>query len=112
MNSRLDCFKAPEGQSCYFATYDSALKLWPIPYEEIYITTSYGQTHLISCGAKDASPLILLRGYSRRWLGSSLCFLRSYWLHSSCTTPPKEAKALLVDLARLDSDLMVALNRK
>lgn len=58
----LNCFRTANGQSRYFATYDSALKLWPIPYEEIYITTSYGQTHIISCGAKDASPLVLLHG--------------------------------------------------
>jgi pimeloyl-ACP methyl ester carboxylesterase len=62
MHSRLDCFKTEEGRSRYFATYDAALKLWPIPYEELYVLTSYGQTHMISCGTKDARPLVLLHG--------------------------------------------------
>jgi pimeloyl-ACP methyl ester carboxylesterase len=62
MNSYLACFKTQVGQSRYFATYDAALKLWPIAYEESYVTTSYGQTHIISCGAKAASPLVLLHG--------------------------------------------------
>jgi len=62
MNRHLDCFKTKEGQLGYFAAYDAALKLWPIAYEESYVTTSYGQTHMISCGAKDAGPLILLHG--------------------------------------------------
>lgn len=62
MNNRLACFKTQVGQSRYFATYDAVLKLWPTAYEEFYVTTSYGQTHIISCGAKDASPLVLLHG--------------------------------------------------
>jgi Predicted hydrolases or acyltransferases (alpha/beta hydrolase superfamily) len=62
MNNRLACFKTQVGQSRYFATYDAVLKLWPISYKESYVTTSYGQTHIISGGAKDASPLVLLHG--------------------------------------------------
>ena len=46
----------------YFAAYDAALGLWPLPFESTYVTTAYGQTHVISCGVKDARPLVLLHG--------------------------------------------------
>jgi len=42
------------------AAYDSVLKLWSLPYESCYVTTQYGRTHIVSCGPKDAAPLVLL----------------------------------------------------
>lgn len=60
MESPINLFKTPKGQAQYFAAYDAAMKLWPVPYESQLVTTSYGQTHVISCGPKDASPLVLL----------------------------------------------------
>lgn len=60
MDSSIRLFKTSEGQSRYFAAYDSALKLWPLPYESCYVTTPYGRTHIISCGPPNAAPLILL----------------------------------------------------
>lgn len=60
MDSSIRLFKTPEGQSRYFAAYDSALRLWPVPIETREVTTSYGRTHVLSCGPKDAEPLMLL----------------------------------------------------
>jgi pimeloyl-ACP methyl ester carboxylesterase len=36
------------------------LKQWPVPYEELYIPTRFGDTHVIASGPKEAPPLILL----------------------------------------------------
>jgi hypothetical protein len=56
-------FKTPEGKAAYLAAYETALKSWPIPYEDIEISSRFGITHAIACGPKDAPPLVLLHGY-------------------------------------------------
>jgi pimeloyl-ACP methyl ester carboxylesterase len=56
-------FKTPEGEAAFLAAYDAAMKLWPVPYEEIEIPTRFGTTHVVVCGPKTAPPLVLLHGY-------------------------------------------------
>jgi pimeloyl-ACP methyl ester carboxylesterase len=60
MDDPINLFKTPQGQARYFAAYDAALGLWPVPYETRFLTTPYGRTHVISCGPQDAFPLVLL----------------------------------------------------
>lgn len=60
MDNPINLFKTPTGQARYFAAYDAAMELWPVPYESRFVTTSYGRTHIISCGPEDAFPLVLL----------------------------------------------------
>jgi pimeloyl-ACP methyl ester carboxylesterase len=56
-------FKTPEGEAAFLAAYDAAMKLWPVPYEEIEIPAQFGMTHVVASGPKDAPPLVLLHGY-------------------------------------------------
>lgn len=56
-------FKTPEGETAYLAAYETAMNLWPVAYEEIEIPGRFGVTHLVTCGPKDAPPLVLLHGY-------------------------------------------------
>jgi pimeloyl-ACP methyl ester carboxylesterase len=56
-------FKSVEGEAAFLAAYDAALKLWPVPYEELDLPTRFGVTHVIACGPKDAPPLVLLHGF-------------------------------------------------
>jgi pimeloyl-ACP methyl ester carboxylesterase len=60
MDSPINLFKTPRGQAQYFAAYEAALRLWPVPHGSHFVSTTYGQTHVISCGQEDAFPLILL----------------------------------------------------
>ena len=53
-------FQDPQRPSRYFAAYDAAMQLWPVPYKSRFVTTPYGRTHVISCGPEDAFPLVLL----------------------------------------------------
>jgi pimeloyl-ACP methyl ester carboxylesterase len=60
MNNPINLFKTTKGKAQYFSAYDAALGLWPVAYESRFVTTRYGQTHVISCGAEDAYPFVML----------------------------------------------------
>lgn len=55
-------FKTQQARAGYLAAYDSALELWPVPFEELDVPTRFGSTHLVASGPPDASPLLLLPG--------------------------------------------------
>src|SRR5262245_36267790 len=61
--SHSSAFKTLDGETRFFASYDAALKLWSVPYEEIDIPTRFGATHVVACGPKTAPPMVLLHGY-------------------------------------------------
>ena len=56
-------FKTLEGEATFFAAYDAAMKLWPVPYEEVNMASQFGTTHVVVSGPKTAPPLVLLHGY-------------------------------------------------
>ncbi len=43
-------------------SYDKAMELWDCPWEDEWVETSYGRTHIIASGPKEARPLFLLPG--------------------------------------------------
>jgi pimeloyl-ACP methyl ester carboxylesterase len=57
---KISLFKSEDMEQTYKNTYEEALRLWPIPYERIYIETKHGITHIIVCGSSSNPPLILL----------------------------------------------------
>jgi pimeloyl-ACP methyl ester carboxylesterase len=60
MPDKIPVFKSPEIEVQYNKAYAAALKLWPVPYDEFYIPTRFGDTHVIASGSKDA-PLVLFQ---------------------------------------------------
>ena len=60
MPEKISVFRSPEGEAQYDAAYDAVLKQWPVAYEDLYIPTRFGDTHVIASGSKDAAPLIIL----------------------------------------------------
>ncbi len=55
-------FKSDKAEAEYKAAYDATLTLFKVEFESSFIETSFGKTHIIACGNKDAEPLILLHG--------------------------------------------------
>ena len=49
-------------KAAYFEAYDETLKLWNVPFEELYIPTTNGIAHVIVSGPRNAEPLVLLHG--------------------------------------------------
>lgn len=60
MSRIISVFRSPEDEKQYFAAYEAVLKEWPVPYEDIFIPTRFGNTHVIASGPKNAPPLALL----------------------------------------------------
>lgn len=60
MSSQLASFKSSKGEAEYVSAYDAALKLWPVPLEEIDIATRFGTTHVIASGSKGSPSLLVL----------------------------------------------------
>lgn len=56
-------FKTDAGAAEYLAQYRENMGLWPVAYEERYVETSHGTTHVITCGPADGKPLVLLHAY-------------------------------------------------
>jgi len=61
MSEKIPIFKSPEIEAEYNAIYESALKLWPVPYDESYISTRFGETHVIASGPENAPSLVLFQ---------------------------------------------------
>ena len=59
MPEKTQIFKSPESKAQYYAAYEAMLKQWPVPYEELYISTRFGDTHVIASGSQDSLPLML-----------------------------------------------------
>jgi pimeloyl-ACP methyl ester carboxylesterase len=60
MADKIRVFISPEIEAKFMAAYDAALQRWPVPYDELYVSTRFGDTHIIASGPKDAIPLVLL----------------------------------------------------
>jgi pimeloyl-ACP methyl ester carboxylesterase len=83
--SHSSAFKTPEGEAAFLAAYDAAMKLWPVPYEELEIPNRFGTTHIIVSGPNDAPPLVLLHGYmatSAMWAPNIADFSKDYRVHA------------------------------
>jgi hypothetical protein len=61
MTNKIPVFTSEEIEAKYNAAYEATLKLWPVPYDEFYISTRLGETHVIASGSKDAPPLFLFQ---------------------------------------------------
>ena len=59
MAEKISVFRSLESEAQFNRAYNAALQLWPVPFEEVYVPTQFGDTHVIVSGPKDAAPLAL-----------------------------------------------------
>ncbi len=62
MTAPSSLYKTEKGKSIAFESYDKTMELWDIAYQEVFVDTDYGQSHVIISGEKNEEPLILLPG--------------------------------------------------
>lgn len=56
----LDVFRSGVACESYTKLYHAVLAEWPVPYEDLYLPTRFGRTHIIASGPPGAPPLMLL----------------------------------------------------
>src|SRR5947208_13386161 len=77
-------FVSADGRQAYLDAYDETMALTPVDYTTAELTTPFGVTHVISAGADDAPPLIVLHGKhcsSTMWLDLLPTLVRSHRAH-------------------------------
>jgi pimeloyl-ACP methyl ester carboxylesterase len=60
MTEFLPVFSSPAGKELTLQAYQDVLDRWTAPYEEIDVPTSFGETHVIASGPRDAPSILLL----------------------------------------------------
>ncbi len=63
MSDYMSVFRSADGQEQVFKAYDEIMAKWPVPYEELFIPTRLGSTHVIASGQIEAPPLILVHAF-------------------------------------------------
>jgi len=96
-------YRSPEGKKALIKIYNKHLNNLNEPYEDIYVSTRYGRTHIINIGNKNSIPLICLHGGNSNtpdMLKSNLPLLEKFNMYSIDTIghPGKS------DETRLSSD--------
>ncbi|WP_137701463.1 alpha/beta fold hydrolase [Marimonas lutisalis] len=70
-------YASPEIRARFHAIYDDKMQNWPLPYDDIMLSTRYGRVHVIASGPQDAPPLLLLHAsgvgsWSWKWNAAAL----------------------------------------
>jgi pimeloyl-ACP methyl ester carboxylesterase len=60
INKPTSIYKSPQVKAQFMEIYDAKMKEWPVPYESLFVDTSYGHVHVIVSGPEDAPPMLLL----------------------------------------------------
>lgn len=69
----------------YYKRYDESLKQWNMEIETFYIDTTFGKTHVIACGPKDAQPVVLIHGMtvsSTMWFANAPVWSQNYRVYA------------------------------
>jgi pimeloyl-ACP methyl ester carboxylesterase len=65
-------YRSPAGEQEVMAFYNSVLERWPVPHDELNISTRWGNTFVIESGDPARPPLVLLHGANSNalsWIG-------------------------------------------
>jgi pimeloyl-ACP methyl ester carboxylesterase len=81
MSEKISVFRSSESKAEYYAAYDDMLKQWPVPYDELYVPTCFGNTHFIASGSNNSPPLILFHSAGSgavQWYRNVAAFSQRY----------------------------------
>jgi pimeloyl-ACP methyl ester carboxylesterase len=85
MNNHLSVFRNKSGEVQVLKAYDSIMDSWPVPYEDLFISTRLGKTHVISSGSEDAPPIILIHAFyasAASWFQNAGSLSKSYRVYA------------------------------
>jgi pimeloyl-ACP methyl ester carboxylesterase len=74
-------FRSLSAEIEFTNAYDAVMKDWPVPYEDLYVPTRFGKTHVIASGLQEAPPLVLLPpggGYAPIWIRNAGALSKYY----------------------------------
>ncbi|HET9908049.1 MAG TPA: hypothetical protein VFQ23_15465, partial [Anaerolineales bacterium] len=60
MLDSIPVYTSVEGKAEILQAYQAIMDKWPVSYKELTIPTSFGDTHVIASGPRDAPPVVLL----------------------------------------------------
>jgi pimeloyl-ACP methyl ester carboxylesterase len=60
MSTSRSIYKSPEIEAKLMSIYNARLGEWPVPYESIFLGTTYGKVHAVVSGPEDAPPALLM----------------------------------------------------
>lgn len=69
----------------FLAAYDRTLKAWKVPYQSVYVTTSYGKTHILVAGKEHSESLFLFHGFafsSASWIDNIPALSETYRVYA------------------------------
>ncbi len=105
-------YKTEAGGREILRRYDDALAQWPVRAGQLRLPTREGETFVLTCGVKDAPPLLLFHGSGTNtamWMGDVAMWARHFRVyavdligepgHSAPSRPPldSDASALWLD---------------
>lgn len=63
MDKHLTVFRNDYGKQLVFEAYDSIINSIGIQYQDIFLSTKLGETHIITTGKDESPPLVLIHAY-------------------------------------------------
>jgi len=85
MTEQISVFKTLDGESKNMAAYEEVLARWPVPYEELDLSTRFGTPHVIASGSEEAKPIILLHAQDScaiSWIYNIADLSRAFRVHA------------------------------
>ena len=55
-------YKSKDSEIAILELYDRQLEAFNMEYEDLYVDTMFGKTHVVRIGNKDGKPLLILHG--------------------------------------------------
>jgi len=105
----------------YITAYNNTMKLWPVPYTEKDIPTSFGSAHVIISGPANGEPLVLFHGLdasSTMWYPNIKSYAKKYRVYAvdhiieSGKSVSKDGKFTINDIVPWYNEVFDALNLK